>query len=162
MKNIEKYKDILFNICVKDQDHFMVTKDGDICTCVWNKADCKNCKLYKKFISCKELRLNWLNEDFIPTFYIDKADKAFLLNALTEGYNYFCRVYNAGGIYHLIASKSKPDVKEGKLHNNISYVDLTPFKIKLPFIGSSDHSEVWTLEEILNLPERERYNHEDA
>ena len=81
MKNIEKYKDILFNICVKDQDHFMVTKDGDIRTCVWNKADCKDCKLYKKFISCKELRLNWLNEDFIPTFYIDKADKAFLLNA---------------------------------------------------------------------------------
>ena len=49
-----------------------------------------------------------------------------------------------------------------RLHNNISYVDLTPFKIKLLFIGNSDHAEVWTLEEILNLPERERYNHEDA
>ena len=71
-------------------------------------------------------------------------------------------MYDVGSTYHLIASKSKPNVKEGRLHNNISYVDLTPFKIKLPFIGSSDHSEVWTLEEILNLPERERYNHENA
>lgn len=155
MKNIEKYKDILFNICVKDQDHFMVTKNGDICTC---SSDCKNCKFDKESILCNKLRLNWLNADFIPTFYIDKADKTFLLNALKEGYNYFCRVYDVGGTYHLIVSKSKPNVKKGRLHNNILYVDLTPFKIKLPFIGSSDHSEVWTLEEILNLPEKEKYN----
>ena len=93
MKNIEKYKDILFNICVKDQDHFMVTKDGNIRTCVWKKADCKDCKLYKKFISCKELRLNWLNEDFIPTFYIDKADKAFLLNPFVLIVLYFSFYY---------------------------------------------------------------------
>lgn len=159
MKNIDKYKDILFDICVKNQNRFMVTEDGDIRIC---SSDCKNCKFNKESILCNKLRLNWLNADFIPTFYIDKYDKTFLLNALTEGYNYFCRVYDAGGTYRLIVSKSKPNVKEGRLHNNISYVDLTPFKIKLPFIGNSDHAEVWTLEEILNLPERERYNHENA
>lgn len=140
----------------------MVTKDGNICACFWSKKNCKNCKFNKEFIPCKELRMNWLNEDFVPIFYIDQADKTFLLNAFAEEYKYFCRVYSAGGTYYLIASKSKPEVKDGRLHNNISYIDLTPFKIKLPFIGNKDHAEVWTLKELLNLPERKEYNHEDA
>ncbi len=162
MKNIEKYKDTLFDICVKNQNSFMVTKDGDICTCFWMiKENCKNCKFNKKFTSCKELKINWLNEDFIPTFYISQFDKTFL-SALSEGYNYFCRVYDFGGTYRLITSKFKPKVEQGKMYKSIPYIDLTPFKIKLPFVGNIDHDEVWTLEEILKLPVRKEYNHEDA
>lgn len=161
MRNIDKYKDTLFDICVRDQNSFMVTKNGDILPCYWEKEDCKNCKFDKCFTPCKDLRMDWLNADFVPMFYIDYTDRAFL-NTLLEGYNYFCRVYDSMGTCRLITSKSKPVVKNNRLYNFISYVDLTPFKVRLPFVGSTDHDEVWTLEEILSLPKREKYNHEDA